>query len=93
MYYTEWCPHCKTAKPHWQALRDKLHGKKVGNKNVIVTSVDCEKEKDKASAAGVKSFPTFKFSFDGKALEYQGAERTTDAFLKYIQSIASSDHQ
>lgn len=93
MYYTEWCPHCKTAKPEWQALKDKLNGKKVGGKNIIVTSVDCEKEKGKAAAAGVSGFPTFKFDFDGKSLTYDKPERTVDGFLRYIQSIASSDHQ
>jgi thiol-disulfide isomerase/thioredoxin len=91
MYYTEWCPHCKTVKPQWQALKDRLHGKKVGGRNIIVTSVDCEKEKDKASAAGVSGFPTFKFDIDGKSLTYSSPERTTDGFLSYIKSIAGSD--
>lgn len=87
MYYTEWCPHCTAAKPEWAKLKQALDGKIVGGNEIVIAAVDCEKEKDKAEAAGVKGFPTFKFDFDGKAFTYSSPERTFDAFQKYINGI------
>ena len=26
-FYTEWCPHCKTAKPVWEKLKEKVERK------------------------------------------------------------------
>lgn len=87
MYYTEWCPHCTSAKPEWEKLRQTMDGKFVGGTEIMIVKVDCEKEKDKAQAAGVEGFPTFKFDLNENSLTYSGKERTFSAFKEYIESL------
>ena len=26
-FYVDWCPHCKTARPQWDAVKKTYHGK------------------------------------------------------------------
>ena len=55
MYGTERCPHCKTQKAlFWDAFSK-------------INYVDCDKEKNVCSLAGVTGYPTWKFA-DGTAL-------------------------
>lgn len=60
MYGTERCPHCKTQK---QLFGDDFA--KVGY-------VDCDKDADKCTAAGITGYPTWKGT-DGKA--YPGTQQ------------------
>ena len=92
MYYVDWCPHCKTAKPEWAKLTQALHGKIVGGKKVLITSVNCEKFPEVAKQQNIGGYPTFKFDLDGKDLKFQG-ERKFDGFKKFIESVAFSDFQ
>lgn len=90
MYYVDWCPHCKDAKPEWKKIMDSYNGKTVNGKKIIVTSIDCEKTPEGIAAAkkaGVESYPTFKFDLDGQELKFSG-ERTYPSFKKFIDSQA-----
>lgn len=92
MYYTEWCPHCKSAKPHWAKLTQALHGKTVNGKKVLITAVDCEKYPEVAKAQNIGGYPTFKFDIDGRHLEYDG-ERNFEGWKSFIEKVAYSDFQ
>ena len=92
MYYVDWCPHCKDAKPEWEKLKQSFHGKMLGKKKVLIASVDCEKFPEVAKQQNIGGYPTFKFQLDGKDLDFNG-ERKYDAFKKYVENIAYSDFQ
>jgi thiol-disulfide isomerase/thioredoxin len=86
MYYVDWCPHCKTAKPEWKKLMDMFHGKTINGKKVLVVSIDCEKYPDVAKKQNVTGYPTFKFDLDGKPLNFNG-ERQFNEFKRFIESV------
>lgn len=90
MYYTEWCPHCKTAKPEWAKLTDEYHGKNVGGTQIIITKIDCDENPDAAKKEGVDGFPTFKFKLNGNDIAYN-SERKYDAFKQFIDNIVYQD--
>jgi thiol-disulfide isomerase/thioredoxin len=92
MYYVNWCPHCKDAKPEWAKLTQALNGKMLNGKKVLITSVDCEKFPEMAKRQNIGGYPTFKFDLDGRQLQFQG-ERKFDAFKRFIESVAYSDFQ
>jgi len=48
MYYADWCPHCKTVKPEFEAF-SKNGIVTVNGKNIAVALVE---ESDKAKMAG-----------------------------------------
>ena len=78
-FYADWCPHCKDAKPHWNALKKKYNG------NVTLKSVDCTKDTDEAQKFDVEGFPTFILTRNGKNIEYEG-ERTTSGLLDFLNT-------
>jgi len=86
LYYTDWCPHCKTVKPEWFKLRDAMHGRQVSGRTVLINMVNCEEDKAAAEAAQVKGFPTIKISVNGSVRDYSG-ERTFTAFQQYISAL------
>lgn len=83
MYYAEWCGHCKTAKPEFEALVAKSP-MDVNGVKCNIRMVSPEKEPQLAKGKSIKGFPTFLMETpDGKAVEYKGS-RSTDGYLKFI---------
>lgn len=74
MFYTNWCPHCKTSKPVWASLKQSIeNGKlKFGDTTVKILDVNCESDSNKCDGYGVDSYPTFKLDAKDKRYEYQG---------------------
>lgn len=88
MFGTGWCPHCKTAKPIWDAYTEKNQNMKVGNYNVLFKSVDCDSAEGKplADAFGVKGYPSFKLERSpGDVIEFE-AKPSEDNFNSLLQS-------
>lgn len=92
MYYVNWCPHCKTAKPEWEQLEGTFHGKNVNGNKVFITKIDCEEFPEVAKEQNISGYPSFKFSYNGQAVPYSG-ERTFGAFKSFIESVAYSNNQ
>ncbi len=79
MYYADWCPHCQTAKPEFQALMDK-----GAVKGCTLRMVNSEKEPEKMAGKDIKGFPTFLLeTAGGERVEYKGP-RNTDGYLQFI---------
>ena len=83
MYYADWCPHCKDAKPEFDTLVKKSPVT-VGDKTCKIRMISSDENPEIMKAKGVKGFPTFKLeTVDGKDVEYPGA-RNTDGYLAFI---------
>ena len=59
-FYTEWCPHCKTAKPIWNSLKNEYKDKSIKNITINFIEVDCEKDTASANKFNVEGYPTIK---------------------------------
>ena len=83
MYYADWCPHCKTAKPEMEALIAKSPIT-VGGTKCTVRMIQPEKEPEEAKGKPIKGFPTFLLeTTDGETVEYAG-KRSTDGYLAFL---------
>lgn len=89
MYYVNWCPHCTSAKPHWNKLEQEMNGAVVNGKKILITKVDCEANPEVAKAQNITGYPTFKFDMNEKHFEYQD-EAVFDKMKTYIRNIALS---
>ena len=79
LFYTNWCPHCKSAwdptdknKRPWNELKDELKKmkNKVNGKEIIAIEVDCEEEKNLAEQYQIEGFPTIKLQNNNKIYNY-----------------------
>jgi thiol-disulfide isomerase/thioredoxin len=85
-FYTEWCPHCKKAKPEWSKLVNSLENKKVNGYTVLFKSVDCDKETDLAEKFNVEGYPTIKLVKDGQVIEYD-AKPEFDNLNQFLETV------
>jgi len=93
-FYAPWCGHCKTMKPHWDALMAEYDG----HASVLVADVDCIGDgKDLCSQHGVEGFPTLKYGDPNDLEAYEGGREESDLFefakenLKPSCSVANID--
>jgi thiol-disulfide isomerase/thioredoxin len=89
-FYTEWCPHCKQARPVLEQLQKYLKSKNniINNVEVLVHLIDCEKQTDLADSFNVNNYPTIKISYKDNIIEYD-AKPEIDHLLEFIESTTS----
>ena len=63
-FYVDWCPHCKTAKPIWEKVKQKYHNKKINNTLVLFEEINCETKggDEIATKYGINGYPTIKLT-------------------------------
>jgi thiol-disulfide isomerase/thioredoxin len=69
-FYTEWCPHCKTAKPIWAEFKSQMTGKEINGMTLNFVEVDCDKDTVTSDKFNVKGFPTIKLVKGNQIIEY-----------------------
>ena len=84
-FHTEWCPHCKKARPHWEQFKDKYEGKIINNHRVICKEYDCDKNEKLCDKYKIDGYPTIKMLKDGQIIEYD-AKPTIENLTKFVES-------
>jgi len=84
-FYTEWCPHCKTAKPIWNKLKEEIGDNKVKDVEINFIEVDCDKEADTASKYKVEGYPTIKLMVGDKIIDYD-AKPELDTLKQFLDT-------
>jgi thiol-disulfide isomerase/thioredoxin len=84
-FYTTWCPHCKSAKPEWQKIKEEYHEKSINNTRVLFREVDCDKEDKVADEFNVEGYPTIKLVKDGQIIEYD-AKPNYETLVQFLNT-------
>jgi thiol-disulfide isomerase/thioredoxin len=84
MYYADWCPHCKSAKPMFKDFMGtgiiQVNGQPIKLRMVE------EKEIKKGVDPEVRGYPSFLYSdAAGKVVEFDGP-RNSDGFMKFLET-------
>jgi len=74
LFYADWCPHCKTAKPIWDDLKSEYENKKINGYTILFTEINCSNESPEIESLmnkyKIEGFPTIKLLKDGNIIEY-----------------------
>jgi len=70
LFYADWCPYCKTAKPEWEDVKDKLDGKIVNGYTLMFREYN-DKNKEMMDKYKIESFPTIKLKKDGEIYNFE----------------------
>ena len=82
LYYTEWCGYStKFIENDWKKVQEMVANNDEIAKNVEFKMIDCDKEKEKAKAAGVTSFPTIHIN----EKEHKGNDRSAETLFSKIK--------
>ena len=74
LFHVDWCPHCKTALPEWEKLKQEYANKKVNGHKIIFLEYNCTEETEeiakKMETYKIEGFPTIKLKVDGRVIEF-----------------------
>jgi thiol-disulfide isomerase/thioredoxin len=88
-FYTDWCPHCKKAKPEWQNFKSMYSGgKKINGYNINFIEIDCEANPEIADKFKVEGYPTIKLVKGNQVIEFDAKPdvKTLEQFLTTVLS-------
>ena len=90
LFYVDWCPHCKTAKPEWENIKTEYEGKTINGYTLIFTEHNCTTETPEIEALinkyKIEGYPTIKLIKDNQVIEYD-AKPTKTTMETFINTV------
>ena len=90
LFYVDWCPHCNTAKPEWDALKDEYEGKKINGYSIVFTEYNCTNEtaeiEEVMNKYSIEGYPTIKLVKDNQIIEYD-AKPTKSTIEQFLNTV------
>jgi thiol-disulfide isomerase/thioredoxin len=90
LFFVDWCPHCKTAKPDWEELKSEYENKTINGYRIIFTEVNCTNETPEVEKMvekyKIEGYPTIKLLKDGQVIEYD-AKPTKDTLEQFLNTV------
>ena len=90
LFYVDWCPHCKTAKPEWENLKSEYEGKQINGYNITFTEYNCTAETaendELMNKYKIEGYPTIKLLKDNQVIEYD-AKPTKSTMEQFLHTV------
>ena len=90
LFYVDWCPHCKTAKPEWNALKEEYDGKSINGYIVVFEEYNCTDESSEVEELinkyKIDGYPTIKLIKDNQVIEYD-AKPTKSTMEQFLTTV------
>jgi thiol-disulfide isomerase/thioredoxin len=90
LFYTDWCPHCKQAKPEWESLKTEYDGKNINGYTLVMTEYDGENKTPEVQELldkyDVQGWPTIKLVKDNQVIEYD-AKPTKATLVTFLNTV------
>jgi hypothetical protein len=90
LFYVDWCPHCKTAKPEWESLKSQYDGKSINGYTVTFVEHNCTNESDEISQLmdkyNIEGYPTIELIKDNQVIEYD-AKPTKSTMEQFLNTV------
>ena len=85
LFYVDWCPHCKTAKPVWEDFKKQIGDNTVNGIKLNFFEVDCDKDTATSDKFKVKGFPTIKLLKGNQIIEYD-AKPSVATLIEFVNT-------
>ena len=90
LFFVDWCPHCKTAKPEWENLKSQYEGKNINGYTVVFTEYNCTTEsaetEELMNKYSIEGYPTVKLLKDNQIIEYD-AKPTKSTMEQFLHTV------
>lgn len=90
LFYVDWCPHCKTAKPEWNDLKAEYDGKVINGYTITFVEYNCTNESAEVSSLmdkyNIEGYPTIKLLKDNQIIEYD-AKPTKSTMEQFLNTV------
>jgi len=95
LFWADWCPHCKKAKPEWVAFSQEYNGKIVNNYEIQTTDIDCSdpngqdpQVQNMLAEYRVNSYPTIIALKDSQVVGFD-AKITKSSLDQFVESLTN----
>ena len=91
-FFADWCPHCKRAKPEWDAFKSQYNGTQVNGYQINCVEVDCSSDspssevKASMNKFNVTSFPTVKLVKDDTTIDFE-SKITRTSLASFVNTM------
>lgn len=89
LFYVDWCPHCKTAKPEWDKVKEQYQGKSINGYTILMTEHNCTEEsagnEELLNRYKIEGYPTIKLLKDNQIIEFD-AKPTQDNLEQFLNT-------
>ena len=90
LFYVDWCPHCKTAKPEWESLKSEYDGNTINGYTITFVEHNCTNESEDVSQLmdkyNIEGYPTIKLLKDNQVIEYD-AKPTKSTMEQFLNTV------
>ena len=90
LFYVDWCPHCKTAKPEWDSLKAEYEGKTINGYTLSFVEYNCTNESAETAELmdkySIEGYPTIKLVKDNQIVEYD-AKPTKSTMEQFLNTV------
>jgi len=87
IFTADWCPHCKAAKPEWDAIKAKYDNTELNGYMILFKDINCTTNSPNTDSLmdkyNVEGFPTVKMLKDGKIINFE-AKITQSNLTQFI---------
>lgn len=83
-FYTSWCPHCKSAKPTWEKLKQEVGNSQINGTTLKFIEIDCDQDSATADKFKVEGYPTIKLVHKNQIIEYD-AKPDLDTLKTFLE--------
>ena len=94
-FFADWCPHCKSAKPEWDAFKSQYDGKEINGYQIKCQEIDCSKDEPSSQVKAamnkfnVTSFPTVKLVRDENTIDFE-SKITRTSLASFVNTMLSN---
>ena len=89
LFYVDWCPHCKTAKPEWDKVKEQYQGKAINGYTILMTEHNCTEDsagnEELLNRYKIEGYPTIKLLKDNQIIEFD-AKPTQDNLEQFLNT-------
>ena len=90
LFYVDWCPHCKTAKPEWDKVKQEYSGQSINGTPILFKEINCTNETSEIqqmiSQYKIEGYPTIKLLKGNQVIEFD-SKPTQDSLKKFLNSV------
>lgn len=90
LFYVDWCPHCKTAKPEWNKVKAQYDGKDINGYIVVFTEINCTEETPETekmiATYKIEGYPTIKLLKENEVIEYD-AKPKEETLVQFLNTV------
>ena len=94
-FHVDWCPHCKTAQPEWQAFSDNFNNRDINGYVIRCIDQDCTEKpqgtKDPEiekliNDFDIKGYPTVKMVKNSKTIDFDAnvSQKNLEQFIIHM---------